>query len=244
MSGGTPTTPTAPTNSPQVTSQQPASSVHATLAPITDPLPSSRVPTSGGRSSLLKTAIATVNADHVYCEANILIDEGAQRSFITQTLANQLDPPITETKSISLSAFGAQPSASKYLPVATIKVVTTHGEKIPLRVLLVEKIATPLQNHLCQQIQDMPHLRGLKHAHPITSDENFAISLLIGADHYWDIVKDTVIRGQGPTAVASKLGYLLTGPLQTSFIRPSETVVNVLHTLSSTQKEEFDLEQF
>lgn len=160
--------------------------------------------------------------------------------MFTQTLANQLGLPLTETESISLSAFGAQPSASKYLPVATIKVVTAHGENIPLRVLVVEKIATPLQNHLCRQTHDMPHLRGLKLAHPITSDENFAISLLIGADHYWDIVKDTVIRGQGPTAVASKLGYLLSGPLQTSFIRPSETVVNLLHTLSSTKKEEFD----
>ena len=159
-----------------------------------------------------------VNADHVYCEANILIDEGAQRSFNTQTLANQLGLPLTATESISLSAFGAQPSASKYLPVATIHVVTTHGEKIPLHVLVVEKIATPLQNHLCRQIQDMPHLRGLKLAHPVTSDENFAISLLIGADHYWDIVEDTVIRGQGPIAVASKLGYLLSGPLQNSFV--------------------------
>ena len=163
--------------------------------------------------------------------------------MITQTLANQLGIPLTETESISLSAFGAQPSSSRYLPVATINVVTTHGEKIPLRVLVVEKIATPLQNNLCRQIQDMPHLWGLRLAHPITSDEHFAISLLIGAEHYWDIVNDTVIRGQGPTAVASKLGYLLSGPLQTSLIRPSETVVNLLHTLSSTKKEEFDLEQ-
>ena len=244
MSGGTPTNPTASTSPPQGTSQQPASSVHATLAPITDPSSSSHVPPSGGRTSLLKTAIATVSKDHVYCEANILLDEGAQRSFITQTLANQLGLPLTETESISLSAFGAQPSASRYLPVATINVVTTHGDKIPLRVLVVEKIATPLQNHLCREIQDMPHLRGLRLAHPITSDEHFAISLLIGADHYWDIVDDTVIRGQGPTAVASKLGYLLSGPLQTSLTKPSETCVNLLHTLSSTKKEEFDLEQF
>ena len=96
-------------------------------------------------------------------------------------LASQLGLPLTETESISLSAFGAQPSASKYLPVATINVVTTRGKNIPLRVLMVEKIATPLQNHLSRQIQDMPHLRGLKLAHPVTSDENFAISLLIGA---------------------------------------------------------------
>ena len=186
----------------------------------------------------MKTAIATVSADHVYCEANILLDEGAQRSFITQAQANQLGLPLTETESISLSAFGAQPSASRYLHV-----VTTHGEKIPLHVLVVENIATPLQNHLCQQIQDMPHLKVLKLAHPIPSDEHFAISLLIGADHSCDIFDNTVIRGQEPTADASKL-QSLAGPLQNSFITPSETVVNLLHTLSPAKKEEFDLEQF
>lgn len=185
-----------------------------------------------------------VCTDHVRCEANILFDEGAQRSIITRALADQLGLPSSESESISLSAFGAQISASRQLPVTTINVVTAYGEKIPLRVFVVDKITTPLQNHLRQHIQDIPHLKGLRLAHPITSDKNFDISLLIGADHYWDIVEDTIIRGQGPTAVASKLGYLLSGPLQTPSVKPSDTVVNLLHTLSSTKNEEFDLEQF
>ena len=37
-------------------------------------------------------------------------------------------------------------------------------------------------------------------------------SLLIGTDHYWD-VEDDIIKGDGPTAVGSKLGYLLSGSL-------------------------------
>ena len=78
----------------------------------------------------------------------------------------------------------------------------------------------------------------------MTSDENFAISLLIGTDHYWDLVEDTVIRGQGPTAVASKLSYLVSGPLQTDVVNPADTFVNLLQTLSSTREAEFDLEQF
>ena len=59
----------------------------------------------------------------------------------------------------------------------------------------------------------MPHLRDLKLAHPITSDKNFTISLLIGTDHYWSFVEDHIIRGKGPTAQRSKLGYLLSGPV-------------------------------
>jgi len=41
---------------------------------------------------------------------------------------------------------------------------------------------------------------------------SFGISLLIAADYYWMTVEDTVVRGPGPTAVASKLGYILFQP--------------------------------
>jgi len=50
-------------------------------------------------------------------------------------------------------------------------------------------------------------------AHPVTSDENFRISILIGADFYWQFIQDRIVRGDGPTAVQSRLGYLLSGPL-------------------------------
>ena len=59
----------------------------------------------------------------------------------------------------------------------------------------------------------MPHLRDFKLAHPVTSDKNFTILLLIGTDHYWSFVEAHIIRGKGPTAQQSKLGYLLSGPL-------------------------------
>ena len=108
----------------------------------------------------------------------------AQRSFITQILADQLGIRYTESESIALSAFGAHSSLHRQLPMATINIVATNGEHIPVRVLVIEQIATPLQNRYRQQVQTTPHLRGLQIVHPVTSDKNFEISLLIGADHY------------------------------------------------------------
>ena len=49
----------------------------------------------------------------------------------------------------------------------------------------------------CQQIS---HLKGLQLALPITENENFEISVLIGADYYWSFVQDHIIRGDGPIA--------------------------------------------
>ena len=53
----------------------------------------------------------------------------------------------------------------------------------------------------------------------MTSDVQFQIYLLIGADHYWDIVEDDIIRSLGPTAAKSKIDYLLSGPV----LNPSPT---------------------
>ena len=85
---------------------------------------------------------------------------------------------------------------------------------IPLSVLVVPKIAAPLQCITSSKLQELPYLRDLTLAHPIMKrDSQFDISLLIGVDYYWKIVEDDIVRGDGPTAVQSKLGYLLSGQL-------------------------------
>jgi len=48
--------------------------------------------------------------------------------------------------------------------------------------------------------------------------------MLIGADAYWSIVQDTVVRGPGLVAVQSKLGYLLR-------IRPTVQSHNYLYAI-------------
>ena len=87
----------------------------------------------------------------------------------------------------------------------------------------------------------MPHLKGLKLAHPVSSC-NFEINLLVGADFYWDIVQDKIIRGDGgPTAVQSRLGYLLSSSLNSK--RVQNDVTSILHLAASTN-EKFHLQKF
>ena len=74
------------------------------------------------------------------------------------------------------------------------------------------QISTPIRNVPVRDINKFPHLQNIKLAHPPTDDKTSDITVLIGADYYWDIVVNHTIRGNGPTAVASKLGYLLSGP--------------------------------
>ena len=165
------------------------------------------------RVCLLKTAIAQVSSPTVTTEGNILFDEGAQRSFITQALAKELQLQPTHRENISVSSFGAQVSSSRNMEVASVFIHTLSGSQISISVLIVPQLAAPIQNAVRTCLRDIPYLQGLPLAHPVTGDENFDISILIGADYYWQFIQDNIIRGNGPTAVKSHLGYLLSGPL-------------------------------
>ena len=182
---------------------------------------------------LLKTAIATVTSQsHVQTTANILFDEGAQKSFITEQLATQLNLKKETTETIYLSSFGSTTNKLQQVDVATVHVVTDDRQTIPVRVLIVPTISTPINNKLQHAVSKYPYLRGLKLAHPGTADSSFTISMLIGADFYWDLVEDHVVRGNGPTAMKSKLGYLLSGPVhvQPDDSRATEHILNALAT--------------
>jgi len=71
------------------------------------------------------------------------------------------------------------------------------------------------------------------YAHPVNSTEKFQISLLIGVDYYWEIAGNHIVRGTGPTAMESKLGYLLSGPLP---IKSEQQVAHSYTTLAANFK--------
>ena len=62
-------------------------------------------------------------------------------------------------------------------------------------------IAAPLLNAYHTHLLNMKHLNGLQLANPVTKDNKFKISLLIGADYYWKFVGNHIVWGEGPTAI-------------------------------------------
>ncbi|XP_069139306.1 uncharacterized protein [Argopecten irradians] len=164
---------------------------------------------------LLKTAIAPVWSQFHHATANILLDEGAQNSFMTEDLAKELNIETTGTINMKIVAFGGSESQIRHLKTARIYIESVSGERIPIEVVILPKIAAPIEMKAQINAAKLPYLRGLQLANLVTHHEKFNINLLIGADYYWSIVQHKVIRWSGPTAVKSKLGYLLSGPIIT-----------------------------
>ena len=196
----------ADTQNPLVTNPNPPVTVQ--LPPSTRPLPtvSLLTPTHNSSTCLLKTAIAPVINNGIKINAKILFDEGAQRFFICSQLADRLQLAPNTSTQVALSSFGADMPSLQTLGITTIKIQTLTGDYILVSVLVVPNIATPIQNSCRIELNKMPHLKGLKLANPCTSNQEFSVSILIGADQYWSFVQDYIIRGDGPTAQQSRLG--------------------------------------
>lgn len=117
------------------TTETPATNPTSVTATIISPKSVTKLPANP--TCLLKTTIAQVSANGAQAEANILFDEGVQRSFMSEKLAKTLRILPLVTESVNLSTFGAELSSTSHLGVATVNVEALTGEQIPISILVV-----------------------------------------------------------------------------------------------------------
>ena len=59
------------------------------------------------------------------------------------------------------------------------------------------------------------HLSDLDLADSKEGSDRMAIDMLIGSDYYWELATGKTIRGEGgPVAIHTKLGWVLSGPVE------------------------------
>ncbi|XP_064620787.1 uncharacterized protein LOC135483687 [Lineus longissimus] len=193
----------------------------------------------GRHPVLLKTAVTQLYAGNSSLRGTVLFDEGSQRTFITESIARKLDLNPIGNENMCVSTFGASsPAGVQSLPIVYVVLHDRENSgEITVRALVVPQITTPMQNLVNPDVANLPHLRNLALAHPPTYMDTFEIALLIGADQFWNILGNHIVRGKGPIAVSSKLGYLLSGPNPT--VTASVFSTNVMNVSVATQLEKF-----
>ena len=154
-----------PFNNSGTTSDQSQSTSNSTISTDTTASLTTFVPSQLTKNTvcLLKTAIATVGNGSILDEAHILFDEGSQRSFFTEKLANLLKVAPHSFEHISLISFGStQPLLRRYGNII-INLKTSKGDLMPISALVVSHIAAPLNSAIRT---NMPYLKRLPLAHP------------------------------------------------------------------------------
>lgn len=154
-------------NHNQFVTELPKQNTHVTFTPANNIIDHTN--TIIPSTCLLKTAIAPIAANGITSTANILFDEGLQRSFISQDMVTKLQLHPATTKTLNIASFRNTEAPTQMLDMIVINVMTVTGEALPVSALVVPVIAAPLHNLCKPTIRSLPHLRGLQIANPISN---------------------------------------------------------------------------
>ena len=109
----------------------------------------------------------------------------------------------------------------------TVRLQAKHGEEVEISALSFPAICSPLQVPV--ELDKYPHLQDLDLADASSSEQSSDVDMLIGSDYYWDVITGDLKRsGNGPVAVSSKFGWLLSGPVKYKRSEDGYTVTNLV----------------
>ena len=145
------------------------------------------------------------------------------------------------SESMIIKTFGSDKEDKRTCDVVELGIVTKNGEPVTLSAVVIPHICDPVRMQPISSFRNAyEHLSGLELADSGGITGELEIDILIGSDHYWRLVTGRVLRGvSGPTAVETRLGWVLSGPVEEA---PPETMmINFVatHTTHSLRVDTF-----
>ena len=143
----------------------------------------------------------------------VMLDGGSQRSYATSSVLTQLDVRRSGQERVVINAFGGeQPSPSTLRDVVELDIQCVDGNRIRVNCIVVPSVCAPVQNqHTADVVTAYESLQNLSLAD--NCGGSASIDILLGADVYWQIVTGDIVRvDDGPTALDTRLGWVLSGP--------------------------------
>ena len=173
--------------------------------------------TDGKKAVLLQTARASIynpaQPQHSI-EVWVLLDSGSQKSYITEQEKGRLALQPSGEQHLCIATFGSIREEPKVCQIVKIGMAGKGYPPMQLSLYVVPMICEPLVSQpIAACAKENQHLASLDLADFSESDQGLEVDILIGSDYYWDLVTGGVCRGSnGPTAIHTKLGWVLSGP--------------------------------
>ena len=168
----------------------------------------SAVCSTKGRAILLQTARAVIYnpvKQKRTVEVRLLFDSGSQRSYLTERAMKLLELVPTGEQTLAIATFGATQEQTKVCPIVHVGIRLKGYPNAALSLHVVPTICEPLS---CQPITaSAVAYKKLDLADSAELDSRLLVDILIGCDHYWDLVTGDICRGNdGLVAIHTKLG--------------------------------------
>ena len=199
---------------------------------------------SSGEIVLMQTAQAKLtNLNQSKCEQiRILLDSGSQRTYIMESLAEQLQLRQEKTEEIKVVTFGCETPKTVTTTQTKLSIQLNTGQHLDISANIVPFISGSVQRkalNVCSSKNLVHLMRILDMADSIPSQtESSTVELLIGSDYYLDIILSQKIEVQpGLYLLASKLGWILTGrtsEAESSLNESSMLILTYGHNITET----------
>ena len=170
---------------------------------------------------LLQTARTTAtNSDGSRSlRVRILFDSGSQRSYISNRLKTTLKLKPVKSETLNLNTFGNSKFRKQNCDLVELNLEDKDQAKVTIKAPSFPVICSSLPSRI--NVEEFSHLDELELADDIEHDGNEEID-------YWTVVTGEMKKGEsGPVAVSSKLGWLLSSPLNDS-ATPTDVQSNLI----------------
>ena len=168
---------------------------------------------------------ASVESTAPSLEVRAIQDLGSQRWYVTARVREALKLRKLRSEFMIIKTFGSDKGDHRACDIVELRIMMKNGDSLTVPTVVVPHICDPVQTQpitSCQSIYR--HLANLELADATNSATELQIDVLIGSDYYWQLVTGRVVKGpKGPTAVETKLGWVLSGRVEGE-IRKGTTV--------------------
>ena len=145
-------------------------------------------------NTLMQTALVTASGPTTRCQARILIDTGSQKTFITQCLKNKLQLKAAQSEILDITTFGSTTKGTpKSYEVVTLTLNAVNKD-VKITALVTPIICPPLSS--TQHTEIPVEFKALAFADPLNVEGDRTIDILIGNDHYAQIILGNTKKSQ------------------------------------------------
>ena len=161
-----------------------------------------------------RTAVYNPDTPMVTHNTCILFDAGSHRSYIVSRVRDILHLPTEHVESLVVKTFGSEIGRHQRCDLVNLCVKVKRGVDITVPLLTVPTICEPFCGQpIIRALKRYCYLSKLDLADSGAPNDSLDVGIVIGANLYWLFITGRTRQGSGPTAIETKLGWILSGPV-------------------------------
>ncbi|KAE9416988.1 hypothetical protein Angca_000461, partial [Angiostrongylus cantonensis] len=180
------------------------------------------------QTTILPTAEITVvdTSTGTLKKVQVLLDTGAELSFIDASFAAEMDLPVKEETKLRLYTFGSDQAQEKPSNKVSLKAWDADGRPFSMLLYTHDNLVKPyVIPPISTQDTDFIQQRELP-VHLTNSEQKVKPTILLGSDQLWSLVKDDqphITLPSGLHLLPTRLGHIITGRTdEYSYLTPEE----------------------